>query len=87
MRNAENAIRTAELSHAELSTTKLPQINLVRVLSTRLIWNFGYDPALSNGGQVTGQVIVQQSLYDGGIRGLKSDQLSLDIDRLAKESE
>jgi len=58
----------------------------VRVLSTRPhLENFGYDPALSNGGQVTGQVIVQQSLYDGGIRGLKSDQLSLDIDRLAKE--
>ena len=29
--------------------------------------------------------MVQQSLYDGGIRGLKSDQLSIDINRLAKE--
>jgi len=40
---------------------------------------------LSDGGHFAGQVIVQQSLYDGGIRGLKSEQLSLDIDRLAKE--
>ena len=86
MRNAENAIRTAELSHAELSTTKLPQIKLgASSIYAPSSGNFGYDPALSNGGQVTGQVIVQQSLYDGGIRGLKSDQLSLDIDRLAKE--
>jgi len=46
----------------------------------------GYDPALSNGGQISGQVIVQQSLYDGGIRGLKSDQLSLDIDRLRRKT-
>ena len=86
MRNAENAIRTAELSHAELSTTKLPQIKLgASSIYAPSFGNLGYDPALSNGGQISGQVIVQQSLYDGGIRGLKSDQLSLDIDRLAKE--
>jgi outer membrane protein len=86
MRSAENAIRTAELSHAELSTTKLPQIKLgASSIYAPSSGSFGYDPALSNGGQVAGQVMVQQSLYDGGIRGLKSDQLSIDIDRLAKE--
>ena len=86
MRNAENAIRIAELSHAELSTTKLPQIKIgASSIYAPSSGNLGYDPALSNGGQVSGQVMVQQSLYDGGIRGLKSDQLSLDIDRLAKE--
>ncbi len=86
MRNAENAIRAAELSHAELSTTKLPQIKLgASSIYAPSSGSFGYDPALSNGGQISGQVIVQQSLYDGGIRGLKSDQLSLDIDRVAKE--
>jgi outer membrane protein len=86
MRNAENAIRTAELSHAELFTTKFPQIKLgASSIYAPSSGSFGYDPALSNGGQVAGQVMVQQSLYDGGIRGLKSDQLSLDIDRFAKE--
>ena len=86
MRSAENAIRTAELSHAELSTTKLPQIKLgATSIYAPSSGSLGYDPALSNGGQVSGQVIVQQSLYDGGIRGLKSDQVSLDIDRLKKE--
>jgi outer membrane protein TolC len=86
MRSAQNAIRTAELSHAELSTTKFPQIKLgASSIYAPSSGSFGYDPALSNGGQVAGQVMVQQSLYDGGIRGLKSDQLSIDIDRLAKE--
>ena len=86
MRSAENAIRTAELSHAELSATKHPQIKLsASSIYAPTSGSFGYDPAISNGGQVAGQVIVQQSLYDGGIRGLKSDQLSIDIDRLAKE--
>jgi outer membrane protein TolC len=86
MRSAENAIRTAELSHTELSTTKLPQIKLgASSIYAPSSGSLGYDPAISNGGQVSGQVIVQQSLYDGGIRGLKSDQVSLDIDRLHKE--
>jgi outer membrane protein len=86
MKSAQNAIRSAELSHAELSTTKLPQIKIgASSIYAPSSGSFGYDPAISNGGQVSGQVIVQQSLYDGGIRGLKSDQLSLDIDRLAKE--
>ncbi|MGD1043961.1 MAG: TolC family protein [Bacteroidota bacterium] len=86
MRSAENAIRNAELSHAELFTTKLPQIKLgASSIYAPSSGSFGYDPAISNGGQVAGQVIVQQSLYDGGIRGLKFDQVSIDIDRLAKE--
>lgn len=86
MRSAENAIRTAELSHAELSTARLPQIKFgASSIYAPSSGSLGYDPALSNGGQISGQVIVQQSLYDGGIRRLKSDQLTLDIDRLAKE--
>jgi outer membrane protein len=86
IRSADNAVRTAELSHAELLTTKLPQIKLgASSLYAPSSGNFAYDPALSDGGHFAGQVIVQQSLYDGGIRGLKSDQISLDIDRLAKE--
>jgi outer membrane protein len=86
IRSAENAIRTAELSHTELSTTKLPQVKFgASSLYAPSSGSLGYDPALSNGGQIAGQVIVQQSLYDGGTRGLKSDQLSFDIDRLAKE--
>jgi outer membrane protein TolC len=86
MRSAQNATRTAELSHAELSTTKLPQIKIgASSIFAPSSGSFGYDPAISNGGQLAGQVIVQQSIYDGGIRGLKSDQLSLDITRLEKE--
>jgi outer membrane protein len=86
LRSAENAIRVAELSHTELSTTKLPQVrfsasSIYAPSSGRL----SYDPALSDGGHLAGQVIVQQSLYDGGIRGLKSDQITFDLDRLSKE--
>jgi outer membrane protein len=86
IRIAQNAIRTAELSHAELSTSSLPQIKIgASSIYAPSSGNFGYDPAISNGGQIAGQVIVQQSLYDGGIRGLRSAQLSLDVNRFEKE--
>ncbi len=86
LRSAKNAVRSAVLSHAELSTTKLPQVKFsANTIYAPSSGSLGYDPALSNGGQIAGQVIVQQSLYDGGVRGLKADQISLDIDRLSKE--
>jgi len=86
MRSAENSIRAAELSHTELSTTKLPQVRFsASSVYAPSSGSFAYDPALTDGGHLAGQVIVQQSLYDGGIRGLKSDQITLDLGRLSKE--
>ena len=86
LRGVRNAVRATELSHSELLTTKLPQLRLEAApiyapFSTR----FGYDPALSNGGQIVGQVILQQSLYDAGLRSLKSDQVQLELAKLGKE--
>lgn len=86
LRMADNALRSAQLSLSELKTAGLPQLKAVGAASYMPIPpSFGYDPAISNGGQLTGQVILQQSLYDAGMRGLKSDQLETDQERLEKE--
>ena len=86
IRSAHNARRSAELSHDELMTTGLPQVRLnatsIYAPSSR---QFGYDPILSNMGELAGQVIVQQSLYDGGVRSIRSDQHSVDLERLDQE--
>jgi cobalt-zinc-cadmium efflux system outer membrane protein len=86
IRSAHNALRSAELSRDELMTTGLPQVRLnatsIYAPSSR---HFGYDPVLSNIGELAGQVIVQQSLYDGGVRSLRSDQSRLDLERLDHE--
>jgi outer membrane protein len=83
---AENAIRSAQLSLEELKTTILPQLKGVASASyVPLPPTFGYDPAISNGGQVAGQIVLQQSLYDAGMRGLKADQVQTDMERLARE--
>ncbi len=83
---AESSLRSVKLSHDELLTTRLPQIRLTASsIYAPASGHFGYDPALSNGGQFGAQIVVQQSLYDGGIRSLRSEQISVDIDRLNKE--
>lgn len=86
LRAADYAIRALDLSRSELSTTALPRVKGVAGASYAPVPpQFGYDPIISNGGQIAGQILLQQSLYDGGVRSLKFDQLSVHADLLIKE--
>jgi outer membrane protein len=79
-------IRSTEFAQDELKTTALPHLKFgAGVLYAPSSKNFGYDPALSNGGQLAGQVILQQPLYDAGIRRLKSAKLDLELSHLSHE--
>lgn len=74
-----NLSRSTELSNSEILTTKLPQIKFgVSTLYAPVHGHVGYDPAITDGGLISGRLIVEQSLYDGGIRSLKSDQLEME---------
>jgi outer membrane protein TolC len=86
LRSAHNAILVTELSHSELTTTGLPQVRLQATpFYAPYSRSFGYDPTTTDGGQLAGQIVVQQSLYDGGLRSLRSDQISVDLERTTKE--
>ncbi len=86
LRLEQTSARTAELAKSELEKTGLPQLKAVG--NARYAPEFGrsgYDPIISDGGQLAGQAVVEQSVFDGGVRSLKSDQLQLEIDRLGLE--
>ena len=84
---AVRQLRTAELARTEISTTALPQLGYaVGGSYAPATGHFGYDPIISNQGQVSGQVIMQQSVYDAGVRGIRSGQLDLDIQRSTAEA-
>jgi outer membrane protein len=86
LRIADNQARASELSRSELSTTRLPQVKLNAVsLYAPRRGQFGYDPAITDGGQLAGQMVIQQSLYDGGLRSIRSDQLNVEIGQRATE--
>lgn len=88
IRLAENAMRSAELSLAELKSAGLPQITAVAGATyTPVPPKYAYDPAITDGGQLLGQLVVRQSLYDGGIRALRSDQQRIDLQRTGHERE
>ena len=88
LRMANNAVRAIELAHSELGAAGLPQVNAVAGGTyTPIPPSYGYDPAVTDGGQLVGQVVVRQSLYDGGIRSLKFDQLRIDLERVSRERE
>ncbi len=84
LKEADDAMRKAKLAHAELTTSGLPSFVIGSGASfAPASRHFGYDPAMSNEGQLNGQVFVAQSLYDGGSRRLRSKQLGLEFERLA----
>ena len=86
LRSADNAVRSSDLARAELMTSALPQVQAVLDgIYAPVPPAYGYDPAISDGGEIRGLVSVRQSVYDAGIRGLKRDQFTLDIDRLGRE--
>ncbi|HEX9006158.1 MAG TPA: TolC family protein, partial [Bacteroidota bacterium] len=75
--------QSAELARSELGRAGLPQLKAVGSASyAPEFGRAGYDPIVSNGGELAGQAVVQQSVYDGGVRSLKTDQLGLEIERL-----
>jgi outer membrane protein len=77
---ARNAGLSRERARSELSAATLPQLKVgLAALYAPSSPSFGYDPVITNQGQLGAQLFVQQSLYDGGARSLKSDQLTLDI--------
>jgi outer membrane protein TolC len=82
IRSAENSIQGARLAQTEVRASGLPRVTLSALAShAPTSTSFGYDPAISNGGQLSGQVLLQENLYDGGGRGLRLDQARLDIER------
>jgi outer membrane protein len=86
LRREEITYRATQLSRTEVRSTAFPQVKLSAGASyapwTRLR---GYDPAVTEGGQLAGQIVVQESLFDAGVRGLKTDQLDLELDRLTSQ--
>jgi outer membrane protein len=85
-RVSDAAIRGSELEREELGRTKLPQVKLSSEASyAPASGTHGYDPAITDGGQLGGRITVQQSLYDAGVRSLRSEQLSTERNALVKE--
>ena len=83
LRAADNALSSAALARKGLSGARLPQVRASGTASAAPVFNrFGYDPAITDHGQLSAQIIAEEKLYDGGIYGLKARQMQLDLESL-----
>jgi outer membrane protein TolC len=82
---ADISTQSAEIAGREIRTGRLPQFRYRAGISYAPSFSsFGYDPALTNEGQVNAQVTLDESIYDGGARDIRSRQASIDQARSGK---
>jgi outer membrane protein TolC len=83
LRIAENALSSAAFSRKGLFASRFPQVKINSGASAAPVFNrFGYDTAITDYGQIAAQIIAEQTLYDGGIYGLKARQMQVDLENL-----
>jgi outer membrane protein len=79
LRAADNALSSAALARKELSGSRYPQLRASGTALTAPTFDrFGYDPAITDYGQLSAQIIAEQKLYDGGVYRLKAKQQQID---------
>jgi outer membrane protein len=93
----KNDLKLLSLNTEILGTTNVGKIGALRsypIIGYRGSINyapnsprFGYDPAITNGGDVTAQVTAEKVLYDGGRLAFAAQQNNLDLTHLQKEIE
>ncbi len=87
-RRAELDLQAARFARRETMSTAFPQLRITgNGVYSPANRHFGSDPIITDVGELRGQVVAEQSLYDFGRRRLKLRQSDLDIGRLAAEQE
>jgi len=75
LRIASSAIEASRLDRKLVAQTRWPQLRLSAGAGyAPFSRSFGYDPAVSNGGELGARVIAEQTLYSGGTTGLQEKQ-------------
>ncbi|MGD1049385.1 MAG: TolC family protein [Candidatus Krumholzibacteriaceae bacterium] len=83
IRAADNALSSAALARKGLSGARLPQVRANGTASAAPTFDrYGYDAAITDHGQLSAQIIAEEKLYDGGIYGLRAQQMQLDLENL-----
>lgn len=77
---AQNATNAAKLDRQIAAKSNLPQLKFVGDAGYAPISpSFGYDPAISNGGEMGARIVAEQTLYSGGQRSLQMKQADAEI--------
>jgi len=76
---AANAIRASEMAKTAAKKDRWPRLSIVGNAGyAPASLDFGYDPAVSNGGELGARIVAEQTLYNGGLNGLDIRQASIE---------
>ena len=71
LRIAENGLRSSEIGRSIADKARWPRFSIAGNASyAPASLSFGYDPAVSNGGEYGARLVAEQTIYDGGLMGL-----------------
>jgi cobalt-zinc-cadmium efflux system outer membrane protein len=80
-------VEAGTLAKKQIPLRRLPQLRYnVGASYSPTSPSFGYDPTVSNGGQLNAQIVGSESLYDGGKRAIELRQSELDLSHLSNET-
>jgi outer membrane protein len=83
LRVAENALSSARLERKAQVATSYPQVHFGGAARTDPTFGrYGYDPIITDFGEIDAQIVAEQMLYGGGIFHLQLKQTKLDIENL-----
>jgi outer membrane protein TolC len=90
LRIATSALEASRFDRKLASQVRLPQLRLSAGAGFAPIsHDFGYDPAVSNGGELGARIVAEQTLYSGGQTGLqlKQAQTAVSQQSLARQQQ
>ena len=71
LRIAENGVRSSEIGRSIADKARWPLFSIAGNASyAPASLSFGYDPAVSNGGEYGARLVAEQTIYNGGLMGL-----------------
>jgi outer membrane protein len=83
LRAADNALSSARFAEKGFSAGRRPQIRLGGTAgASPTFGRYGYDPVITDYGQISAQVIAEQQIYGPAVSGLALKQLGLDAEGL-----
>jgi outer membrane protein TolC len=78
LKDYQNQINSSVLDSMLVKSSKLPQVNLNGQLMVAPEYkNFGYDDAITNGGNYSGLVSISQPVFNKKIQGNKYERISI----------
>ncbi len=86
LRMASSAVAASRLDRKLAGQARWPQIRFIGGAGYAPVsHNFGYDPAVSNGGELGARIVAEQTLYSGGTVGLQMQQAETQITQRSLE--